>query len=91
MRSGPTRSTRVRTSFLGTALHRAGRFYEAISEYERVVELAPGQFSALKNLAVLYERQGFKAKAVEMWMRALEASPSDAVRKTIKSHLIGLL
>lgn len=76
---------------LGTALHRAGKIYEAISEYERVVELAPGQFSALKNLAVLYERQGFKAKAVELWMRALEASPSSAVRKTIKAHLIGLL
>lgn len=76
---------------LGTALHRKGRIYEAISEYERVVELAPMLFTALKNLAVLYERQGFKAKAVEMWMRALDQSPSDAVRQTIKAHLIGLL
>jgi DNA-binding response OmpR family regulator len=76
---------------LGTTLHRAGRVYEAISEYERVVELAPSQFNALKNLAVLYERQGFKSKAVELWMRALNASPSDAVRETIKAHLIGLL
>ncbi|MGF1509604.1 MAG: response regulator [Myxococcota bacterium] len=75
----------------GTALHRLGRVYEAISEYERVVELAPNQFNALKNLAVLYERQGFKAKAVEMWTRALERSPSDPVRKTIKAHLIDLL
>lgn len=74
-----------------TALQRAGKLYEAISEYERVVELAPGQFSALKNLAVLYERQGFKSKAVEMWTRALDQSPSDAVRQTIKAHLIGLL
>lgn len=76
---------------LGTALHRANRFYEAISEYERVVELAPSQFNALKNLAALYERQGFKAKAVEIWMRAMEQSPNDAVRQTIKAHLIGLL
>lgn len=76
---------------LGTALHRVGRLYEAISEYERVVELAPGQFNALKNLAVLYERQGFRAKAVEMWTRALHQSPSEPVRQTIKAHLIGLL
>ena len=76
---------------LGTTLHRAGRVYEAIDEYERVVELAPSQFNALKNLAVLYERQGFKSKAVELWMRALNASPTDAVRDTIKAHLIGLL
>jgi DNA-binding response OmpR family regulator len=75
----------------GTALHRLGRVYEAISEYERVVELAPSQFNALKNLAVLYERQGFKAKAVEMWTRAIAQSPTDAVRKTIKAHLIDLL
>lgn len=74
-----------------TVLHRAGRLYEAISEYERVVELAPAQFMALKNLAVLYERQGFKSKALELWMRALNHSPSEAVRKTIKAHLIGLL
>lgn len=75
----------------GTTLHRMGRVYEAISEFERVVELAPQQFNALKNLAVLYERQGFKAKAVEMWTRALEKSPSEPVRKTIKAHLIDLL
>jgi DNA-binding response OmpR family regulator len=76
---------------LGTGLHRLGRIYEAISEYERVVELAPTYFTALKNVAVLYERQGFKAKAVEMWMRAVAQSPNDAVRQTIKAHLIGLL
>jgi DNA-binding response OmpR family regulator len=81
-----------RTHFVyGMALHKAGRIYEAISVYERVVELAPAQFAALKNLAVLYERQGFKAKAVEMWMRALDQSPSEPVRQTIKAHLIDLL
>lgn len=76
---------------MGTTLHRVGRVYEAISEYERVVELAPTQFSALKNLAVMYERQGFRSKAAELWMRALNHSPSDAVRQTIKAHLIDLL
>ncbi len=76
---------------LGTVLNAMGQTYQAISQYERVAELAPTLFPALKNLAVLYERQGFKAKAVEMWMRALEHSPSDAVRKTIKAHLFALL
>jgi DNA-binding response OmpR family regulator len=76
---------------LGTVLYAKAQIYQAISEYERAVDIAPGLFSALKNLAVLYERQGFKAKAVEMWMRALEQSPSEAVRQTIKAHLIGLL
>lgn len=82
----------ARAHFLNaTALERAGRFYEAISAYERVVELAPGQFNALKNLAALFERQGFKAKAAEMWLRALEQSPNEPVRQTIKAHLLELL
>lgn len=76
---------------LGTALQAQGHIYQAISALERVVEISPSMFSALKNLAVLYERQGFRAKAVESWMRALEQSPTDAVRQTIKAHLIGLL
>lgn len=76
---------------LGTVLNARGDVYPAIAQYERVAELAPSLFSALKNLAVLYERQGFKARAVEMWMRALEQSPNDAVRQTIKAHLFGLI
>ena len=75
----------------GSVLQGLGHVYQAISEYERVVELAPSMFGALKNLAVLYERQGFRSKAVEMWTRALDQSPTDAVRQTIKAHIIGLL
>ena len=76
---------------LGTVFNAKGETYKAISRYERVAELAPSLFHALKNLAVLYERLGFKAKAVEMWTRALEQSPNDRVRKTIKAHLFALL
>lgn len=76
---------------LGSVMQGLGDVYKAISEFERVVELAPTMFGALKNLAVLYERQGFRSKAVEMWTRALDQSPSDAVRQTIKAHIIGLL
>ncbi|MFO0724638.1 MAG: response regulator [Myxococcota bacterium] len=76
---------------LGSVLQSMGDVYQSISEFERVVELAPSMFGALKNLAALYERQGFRAKAVEMWTRALDHSPSDAVRQTIKAHIIGLL
>ncbi len=76
---------------LGSVQQARGQVIQAITSYERVAEIEPALFSALKNLAVLYERQGFRAKAVETWMRALDQSPSDAVRQTIKAHLIGLL
>ena len=76
---------------LGTVLNAIGETYQAISQYERAANLAPSAFYPLKNLAIVYERQGFTAKAIEMWVRALGHCPSDAVRQTIKAHLVGLL
>jgi len=76
---------------LGTVLNATGACYEAISQYERAANLAPSAFYPLKNLAIIYERQGFKSKAVEMWIRALYHCPSDAIRQTIKAHLVGLI
>jgi Tfp pilus assembly protein PilF len=54
-------------------------------------ELRPRDFSTLKNLAVLYQRTGFRLKATEMWERALSSAPDDATRASIKSHLMSLL
>ena len=76
---------------LGTVLNAVGETYQAISQYERAADLAPSAFYPLKNLAIVYERQGFTAKAIEMWVRALGHCPNDAVRQTIKAHLVGLL
>jgi Tfp pilus assembly protein PilF len=53
--------------------------------------LQPRNFSALKNLAVLYQRAGFKHKAIEMWERALASAPDEDTRKGIKEHLMTLL
>jgi DNA-binding response OmpR family regulator len=68
-----------------------GQFYDGISELERAVDLNPRHFPALKNLAVLYEKAGFKNKAVEMWERCVTASPDDETRQSIKAHLLRLL
>ena len=35
--------------------------------YEKAVELEPTMHAAARNLALLYETQGFKRKAMEMW------------------------
>jgi hypothetical protein len=45
----------------------------------------------LKNLAVLYEKAGFRNKAVEVWERAASAAPDSETREQIKQHLLGLL
>ena len=76
---------------LGTILNALGETFAAIAQYERAVTIAPSAFYPLKNLAIIYERQGFTRKSVEMWVRALGSCPSQAVRQTIKAHLVGLL
>jgi DNA-binding response OmpR family regulator len=65
--------------------------FDSIGELEIAVELNPKHFPALKNLAVLYERAGFKNRALEMWERCVRAAPDDAVRAQVKERLLQLL
>jgi DNA-binding response OmpR family regulator len=67
-----------------------GQVYEGIQELERAIDLNPKHFPALKNLAVLYEKAGFKNKAIEMWERCAAAAPDDAMRESVKEHLLKL-
>jgi len=76
---------------LAMCLEALGQSFPAIYEFERAVELEPSLFPALKNLAVLYERKGFKSKSTEMWERALRHAPKPEVKDAIRSHLLELL
>ena len=76
---------------LGLLYGRRDQLFEGIQSLETSVDLAPRNFSALKNLAVLYQRAGFKHKAIEMWERALGAAPDEETRQGIKDHLMSLL
>jgi DNA-binding response OmpR family regulator len=68
-----------------------GLIFDGIGELEKAIELNPRHFPALKNLAVLYEKAGFKHRAVEMWERCVHASPDADTRAQIKEHLMRLL
>jgi CheY-like chemotaxis protein len=76
---------------LGLLYGKKGLVYEAIQALETAVEINGKHFPALKNLAVLYQKAGFKLKAVEMWERALGQAPDDTTRQGIKDHLLTLL
>jgi Tfp pilus assembly protein PilF len=65
--------------------------YDAISELERAVEINARHFPAVRNLAILYQKAGFRNKATETWERALNVAPDDVTRQSIKQHLLGLL
>jgi len=76
---------------LGLLYGKKGLIYEAIQALETAVEINGKHFPALKNLAVLYQKAGFKLKAVEMWERALGQAPDETTRQGIKDHLLTLL
>jgi Flp pilus assembly protein TadD len=53
------------------------RYADAITEYSCVIEEHPNDSSALKNLALLYQRQGDLAQARELVQQAFAVSPRD--------------
>src|SRR5580692_2636973 len=76
---------------LGLLYGKQGHVYDAIQELQTALDINGTHFPALKNLAVLYQKAGFRNKAIETWERALRAAPDDPTRQSIKEHLVGLL
>jgi DNA-binding response OmpR family regulator len=76
---------------LGLLYGKQGQLYDAIQELETAVQVNSRHFSALKNLAVLYQKAGFRNKAIETWERALAVAPDEGTKKQIKEHILGLL
>jgi tetratricopeptide (TPR) repeat protein len=76
---------------LGLLYGKRGQVFEAIAELEAAVDSNGQHFPALKNLAILYQKAGFRNRAVEMWERALPFAPDDPTRQSIRQHLLQLL
>ena len=76
---------------LGLLYGRRGHLFPAIAALENAARIHPRHFSALRNLAVLYQRAGFRHKATETWERAMWSAPDEGTRASIKQHMVGLL
>jgi CheY-like chemotaxis protein len=72
---------------LGRALEENGEPLKAIYHFERATMLNPRLFPALKQLAQLYQLHGFRQKATETWQLAIQASPTNEVRRQITIYL----
>jgi DNA-binding response OmpR family regulator len=76
---------------LGLLYGKKGQVFDAIAALEAAIDSNGQHFPALKNLAILYQKAGFRHRAVEMWERALPFAPDDATRQSIREHLLKLL
>lgn len=68
-----------------------GKNYLAINELEGALEINRHFFPAAKDLAMIYEKMGFRNKAIEMWQVALDLSEDRTQQEQIKKHLIELV
>jgi tetratricopeptide (TPR) repeat protein len=76
---------------LGLLQARRGQDFAAIQELEAAVDLEPARFQTLRNLAVLYQKHGFRRKSCEVWERALAHAPDEATRADVRTILLKLL
>jgi DNA-binding response OmpR family regulator len=76
---------------LGLLYAQKGQDFAAMHELESAVDLDPTRYQTLRNLAILYQRHGFRRKSSELWERALAHAPNDTVRQEIRSLLVQLL
>ena len=59
----------------------------ALRAYETATIYDPTLYEAHTNLALVYERLGFRRKATERWQKAMGLSPSDEARSRIQRYL----
>ena len=75
----------------GLLLAQLGQDIAAIQELELAVDLDPGRYPSLRNLAALYQRRGFRRKSRELWERALVLAPDEAATREIRQLLVDLI
>jgi DNA-binding response OmpR family regulator len=76
---------------LGLLYAQRGQDFLAIQELEIAVDLEPERYQTLRNLAVMYQRRGFRRKSCELWERALACAPDEPTAQEIKGLLLQLL
>ena len=76
---------------LGLLYGRRDELFRAITALTSAVALEPRHFSALKNLAVVFQRAGFRRKALDIWQRAMGCAPDEDTRLNIREHMVSLL
>ena len=73
--------------YKANVLYRQKKVHAAIIEYETSLRLSPDYFPALKNLALLYEKIGFKRTAFGIWQKSLSLSPDNTTKLKVQKRI----
>jgi tetratricopeptide (TPR) repeat protein len=84
---------------LGNVLDEMQHLHEATAAYQKAVELVPQYADAHYNLALAYERQGQKRRALRHWLTYVRLDPvgpwashaRDQARKILKSEKLSIV
>ncbi|MBN2693602.1 response regulator [bacterium] len=76
---------------LGYLYELTNESYLAITELESALEINRHYLPAAKQLATIYEKLGFRNKAIEKWQIVLELSDDKDLKEQIKKRLIKLV
>jgi tetratricopeptide (TPR) repeat protein len=76
--------------YLGKAYDLDERPLEAMYEYEQATGLDPEFFHPMRDLAILYEQQGFRARALGAWQQALTLCVDSDEHNEIMDHIRAL-
>jgi tetratricopeptide (TPR) repeat protein len=77
--------------YLGHALAKLGRLFEAVAAYDRAAELRPDVDASHQCLAQIYERLGFQKSAREAWARAVETCSDPTRKRAMQARLLKLM
>jgi tetratricopeptide (TPR) repeat protein len=78
-------------TFRANALDMLGRYAEAVSAYEEVIDGTPDWWEAHANLGICHARNGDLARAEAAFRRGLEDCPgSPEIRDELAAHLLAL-
>ncbi len=69
-------------------MHRAGRFKDAIADYDALFRIRPATAEGLSNLGAAFEAIDLRREAMECYNRALEAAPNHAPALAAKALLL---
>jgi len=79
--------SRCVAGWLGIVYAAGGRDLEALPLLEQAGSGGDATWEMLRNLALSYERTGFRRKALETWARTLAAAPTPSAREEARERL----